>query len=1216
MARGPASPPPTPLPKVSFMKVQDEFSSYPMGVHDAQAKTYGYNELTDFKRPEHYIRYIGMVDFMLLLQAVALRTSEPLESDLATQVEYDMDEQDHEWLNTVNVERKKLQQDGVSYEVFEIVMDRLEKEWFDLTKNIPKPDLALPSEDSTCAICDDSEGENTNAIVFCDGCNLAVHQDCYGVPYIPEGQWLCRKCTVSPENPVSCILCPNEGGAFKQTVHGDWVHLLCAIWVPETRVANDVFMEPITGIDKISKQRWRLKEQQDTRAAALVAESNDQPEDDSTSPKSSKTARAYAKTYKPGPPLVPHIIVERILQYIGKVNIRHKREFVILVCKYWSLKREARRGAAFLKRLHLEPWTASSTTRQQTDEEKAIKLEFMRRLRRDLESIRMVTEMCRKREALKLERAESRQFVFDKTLLTHEPPLRMAFEKIIGADRQEYFKNPVSKLDVPDYYDIVKQPMCWSIIDRKLDRHEYLDLHEFKDDVNLVINNAIIYNKPGTPYYKTAQKIQSSAEPIMAELDRLVNHRFPVQGSSDQEQPQYSTGGLEPPLHLLQLLLSEDSVKEDLALILDKSPLEALFSYELPRIRPPPPPKPKRNRKADLERKRQQRLESAAEFRTRTRRGAATFAQFEAEIQETTETPALTPVPEAGPSNELEVSQVARPGKPGRKKRMSGPGFAHANLPPMVETVDNQQSFKLFERGWVLPPDQRRGNRPRPSFPTAPPKKKLKIGERGKYHMFSFTSPGDEHETSQAQLPSESNVGPEEDMMELDEVPIASAKDQPAENYTATIAEQSVEHPISHAAGPATDPSIATAEQVTDHHPSPTTEQSSEQRIGVAARQLIAHPDALVVQKLIDQPTSRPEIQQSARLPAAVELPTAILAGHVVAEQTTLLSAASGTTNPFEPPAVLSTTSFEDVTPLADRLTEHPVAPVVNQSIQEKRELSAGPTAGPSSMQSASSAMEPAAVAMEVDRPIRKPKPVRIARIVIEELDTPAIRREKNLRRKAEKARLAALAAAAATASRGSSSIGPDATMETGKDYEMSSDLSSLSDLSDDGEGTMDGQVSSRTPDASSQHPRIPMTSATAEPGAVVLEPGRTLEGGTLVWAKAATFPWWPAVVFEPDDHTIPPNMLPVHHRGDTRGPIHLVRFYDSKRSWQWVTLNKMKMLGEDDDLDAELLANSSKLQKWKTPKLRKQCRDAFREALAEMEDAGVDEEHDPISES
>ena len=42
MARGVLSPAATvPLPKVSFVKVQDDVSTKPAGVHDGQARSYG-----------------------------------------------------------------------------------------------------------------------------------------------------------------------------------------------------------------------------------------------------------------------------------------------------------------------------------------------------------------------------------------------------------------------------------------------------------------------------------------------------------------------------------------------------------------------------------------------------------------------------------------------------------------------------------------------------------------------------------------------------------------------------------------------------------------------------------------------------------------------------------------------------------------------------------------------------------------------------------------------------------------------------------------------------------------------------------------------------------------------------------------------------------------------------------------------------------------------
>ncbi|QSZ33771.1 hypothetical protein DSL72_005342 [Monilinia vaccinii-corymbosi] len=49
-------------------------------------------------------------------------------------------------------------------------------------------------EDPVCEICTKPDSKTPNLILFCDGCPLAVHQKCYSVPKIPQGDWFCKKC--------------------------------------------------------------------------------------------------------------------------------------------------------------------------------------------------------------------------------------------------------------------------------------------------------------------------------------------------------------------------------------------------------------------------------------------------------------------------------------------------------------------------------------------------------------------------------------------------------------------------------------------------------------------------------------------------------------------------------------------------------------------------------------------------------------------------------------------------------------------------------------------------------------------------------------------------------------------------------------------------------------------------------------------------------------
>nr|XP_046148643.1 protein AF-10-like isoform X2 [Oncorhynchus gorbuscha] len=112
-----------------------------------------------------------------------------------------------------------------------------------------------------CCVCSDERGWAENPLVYCDGhgCNVAVHQACYGIVQVPTGPWFCRKCESQERAArVRCELCPHKDGALKRTDNGGWAHVVCALYIPEVEFANVSTMEPIV-LQSVPHDRYNKK---------------------------------------------------------------------------------------------------------------------------------------------------------------------------------------------------------------------------------------------------------------------------------------------------------------------------------------------------------------------------------------------------------------------------------------------------------------------------------------------------------------------------------------------------------------------------------------------------------------------------------------------------------------------------------------------------------------------------------------------------------------------------------------------------------------------------------------------------------------------------------------------------------------------------------------------------------------------------------------------
>merc|ERR1711939_335647 len=70
------------------------------------------------------------------------------------------------------------------------------------------------------------------------------------------------------------------------------------------------------------------------------------------------------------------------------------------------------------------------------------------------------------------------------------------------------FAQPVNKDEVPDYYEVIKEPMDLSTMEERLQNDLYPRPEDFIKDAKLIFDNCRRYNNETTPYAKSANKLE------------------------------------------------------------------------------------------------------------------------------------------------------------------------------------------------------------------------------------------------------------------------------------------------------------------------------------------------------------------------------------------------------------------------------------------------------------------------------------------------------------------------------------------------------------------------------------------------------------------------------------------------------------------------------------------------------------------------------------
>eukprot|EP00455_Lapot_gusevi_P047572 TRINITY_DN6448_c0_g1_i1.p1 TRINITY_DN6448_c0_g1~~TRINITY_DN6448_c0_g1_i1.p1 ORF type:complete len:371 (-),score=93.86 TRINITY_DN6448_c0_g1_i1:90-1202(-) len=125
-----------------------------------------------------------------------------------------------------------------------------------------------------------------------------------------------------------------------------------------------------------------------------------------------------------------------------------------------------------------------------------------------------------------------------KKLLPLDSVIQDLIKRLQKKDIYSVFRELVDRNEVPTYYDVIKQPMAFSVMNQKIQNKEYTHIDQFKADFDLMISNCLFFNAEGSVWCKEALKLQRYGNQIISTAAKSVQpDEDDEEEESDSEEP-------------------------------------------------------------------------------------------------------------------------------------------------------------------------------------------------------------------------------------------------------------------------------------------------------------------------------------------------------------------------------------------------------------------------------------------------------------------------------------------------------------------------------------------------------------------------------------------------------------------------------------------------------------------------------------------------------